>query len=110
MNTLELAVKQYFENAGHFYEPWEQEADLLAKTTDMLRMLKAVTVREAWATKSGISDLLVCYKGMFIAIELKDDVGEPTQQQLNFITKVMDAGGRGAVCRTLSKVFKLLVS
>ena len=110
MNTLESVVKQYYENAGHFYEPWEAEADLLAKTTDMLHMLKAVTVREAWATKSGISDLLVCYKGQFVAIELKDDIGKPSQQQLKFIADVINAGGRGAVCRTLSEVFKLLVT
>jgi hypothetical protein len=54
--------------------------------------------------------LLVCYKGLFVAVELKDDVGVPSPQQLKFIADVIEAEGKGAICRTLSEVFNLLVS
>ena len=46
---------------------------------------------------SGVSDLLVCYFGMFWAIELKMDGKKPTPLQMQFTMKVDRAGGRTAI-------------
>ena len=46
-------------------------------------------------TKSGIPDLLVCYKGRFIAIEVKADNGHPTDLPLYNLRKIEAAGGKG---------------
>lgn len=45
-------------------------------------------------TKSGIPDLLVCYKGKFIAIEVKAENGHPSELQLYNIRKIEEAGGK----------------
>lgn len=44
-------------------------------------------------TKAGIPDLLVCYKGHFIAIEVKAPKGKPSELQLYHLRKIKDAGG-----------------
>lgn len=44
-------------------------------------------------TKSGVPDLLVCYKGKFIAIEVKAENGKPSELQLYNLRKIEEAGG-----------------
>ena len=44
-------------------------------------------------TKTGIPDLLVCYKGKFIAIEVKAENGKPSELQLHHIEQIRKAGG-----------------
>lgn len=45
-------------------------------------------------TKSGIPDLLICYKGKFIAVEVKATHGKPSELQLYHIRKIEEAGGK----------------
>ncbi len=45
-------------------------------------------------TKVGIPDLLVCYKGHFIAIEVKASCGKPSDLQLYHLKKIEEAGGK----------------
>ena len=44
-------------------------------------------------TKRGVPDILVCYKGRFIAVETKADNGRPTELQLYHIKRIQEAGG-----------------
>lgn len=44
-------------------------------------------------TKSGVADLFVCYKGYFIAIELKSKGGKPSALQIYNKKQVERAGG-----------------
>lgn len=46
-------------------------------------------------SKSGVPDLLVCYKGRFIAVELKAEKGEPSALQLYNLDEIRKAGGYG---------------
>lgn len=46
-------------------------------------------------TQAGIPDLLVCYKGKFIAIEVKAAGGHPSELQLYNLRKIEAAGGKG---------------
>lgn len=60
-------------------------------------------------SKVGVSDLLVCYKGYFIALELK--VGHYTADplQIKYLQKVREAGGFGLILRdSLQDVMVLL--
>ena len=43
-----------------------------------------------------------------MAIELKDDNGTPSPQQLRYLEKVRESGGIGGVCRTIGDVLDLL--
>lgn len=84
------------------------EAELLAKVRSLLDDLQAVIVREDHAPENGVSDLIVCYEGRFVAIELKSLGGSPTKQQLLFIERVQKAKGIGGVCDKLAEVWSLL--
>lgn len=44
-------------------------------------------------TKSGIPDLLVCCKGLFIGIELKAPKGKPSDLQIYNLRQIDKAGG-----------------
>lgn len=46
-------------------------------------------------TKSGIPDLLVCYRGHFLGIELKGPRGQPSDLQLYHLRQIDQAGGYG---------------
>lgn len=56
--------------------------------------------RGAWVLKtwsngiqrSGVPDLLICYKGRFIALEVKAENGHPSDLQLYNIQKLNEAG------------------
>lgn len=60
-------------------------------------------------SKVGVSDLLVCYKGYFIALELKVGSYQPDQLQISYLQKVREAGGFGLILRdTLQELMVLL--
>lgn len=44
-------------------------------------------------TQAGIPDLLVCYKGKFIGIEVKAETGHASELQLRTIDDIKKAGG-----------------
>ena len=85
------------------------EAELLKDTEELLTLLGATYVRVIEATDNGVADLLVCYKGRFIACELKSATGKPSMAQQKFIVKVINSGGSAGVCSTLLEVLKLLL-
>lgn len=58
----------------------------------------------------GVSDVLCCCNGVFVAAELKADKGKPSPHQLLFIQKVQAAGGVGGVCYSVADVITLLES
>ena len=48
-------------------------------------------------TRSGVPDILICYKGKFIGLELKVDKNKPSELQKYHIDKIKNAGGIGLV-------------
>lgn len=49
----------------------------------------------------GSSDIIgIAPDGIFVAIECKTQLGQPTQAQLNFIAAVIRAGGRAGIARS----------
>ncbi len=49
--------------------------------------------------KSGIPDVIVCWYGRFIGVEVKSAKGKPTALQLRTGTEIKDAGGMWRVVR-----------
>ena len=72
--------------------------------TKVKRLLK---LRGCWLLKTfsngiqraGVPDLLVCYKGYFIGIELKAEKGRPSKLQEYEIAGIRDAGGWALVLK-----------
>lgn len=53
---------------------------------------------------TGIPDLIVCYRGRFIALEVKTDRGKTTVLQEVTIRKIIKAGGYAKVVRSVDEV------
>ena len=54
----------------------------------------------------GVADIIGCYKGRMIAIELKSPTGKPTPEQERFIQNVNEAGGIAFVARSIDEVIE----
>lgn len=56
----------------------------------------------------GVADLLVCYKGRFLAIEIKNETGKTSPLQDVNIEQVRNAGGISFVARSVEDVRKVI--
>src|ERR1700733_11682075 len=59
---------------------------------------------------AGVPDRLVCYRGYFLAIEIKRATGQPTPWQLRQIDLIMQAGGRAVVARSAEDVRRAIAN
>lgn len=50
-------------------------------------------------TRSGVPDLLVCYRGHFIGLEIKAENGKPSELQLHHLEQIKKAGGCAFILR-----------
>lgn len=58
--------------------------------------------------KTGTSDILGCFKGRMLAIEIKAKTGKLSDEQAEFIFAVRTAGGIAFVARSLDDVIQQL--
>lgn len=56
----------------------------------------------------GVADLLVCYKGRFLAIEIKNETGKTSPLQEANILMVKRAGGISFVARSVEDVERII--
>ena len=59
-------------------------------------------------SQKGISDLICCYKGRFVAIEVKKKAGKLSPDQETFLQHVNESGGLGFVARSVEDVIHAL--
>jgi len=101
--------------------PRPLEREVQAAILDLLALRRAEAVRtNSGAVKvedrfirfnsaRGCSDLLVCYRGRFLALEVKRDAKEkPTPDQAAFMAAVRAAGGIGDVVWSIEQVASIL--
>lgn len=50
-------------------------------------------------TRSGVPDLLVCYRGRFLGLEIKAENGKPSELQLHHLEQIRKAGGYAFILR-----------
>ena len=53
---------------------------------------------------NGIPDIICCYRGRFVALEVKTDTGKPTKLQEAVIRKINRAGGTALIVRSVEDV------
>ena len=58
--------------------------------------------------QKGVSDLLGCYQGRFMALEVKTAAGKASPEQIKFIEDVNKNGGIAGVVRSIDDVVELL--
>ena len=91
-------------------EIYTAEAELLVHTRQFIELLpNAKFVRLEAGSERGNSDCIICYRGRFIAVELKDNIGKPSAQQLRFLDDVKRSGGIAEVCRSVRDIYNLLL-
>lgn len=57
---------------------------------------------------AGFPDLLVCYKGYFVSLEVKTDNGKATEQQVITMDRINKSGGCAGVVRSVYDVDLML--
>jgi DNA-binding PucR family transcriptional regulator len=90
---------------------YKEEKDLLKAVKDWLEPQERdgiKLIRISNIHTRGYSDLFICVRGWFVVAELKDDIGQPTKQQLDFIRDMKAAGAIGGVCRSVKDVSDLI--
>ena len=85
------------------------EQKIQAKIMEYLKSKGAYRVKIEAASVAGVPDILVCYKSMFIGIEVKKSKSsQPTELQLENINMIRQAGGLADVVSSLPEVDCLL--
>ena len=85
------------------------EQKIQAKIMEYLKSKGAYRVKIEAASVAGVPDILVCYKAMFIGIEVKKSKSsQPTELQLENINMIRQAGGLADVVSSLPEVDWLL--
>lgn len=84
------------------------EKTIVKTIMDYLRSIDALVfkVHGSQYQMPGISDILCCLNGTFVAIEVKvpGKLNNVTEAQSNFIKRVNDAGGIGMIVSDLTQV------
>jgi hypothetical protein len=57
--------------------------------------------------KAGIPDVILCWYGRFIGVEVKSARGKPTDLQLHVGAQIQDAGGKWFLVRSESDIAQL---
>ena len=57
---------------------------------------------------AGIPDVICCYRGKFVAFEVKTEKGKTTALQESVINKIQNCGGKAAVVRSVEDVKAVL--
>ncbi len=68
----------------------------------------AYVVKIVLANQTGVPDLLACYKGRFLAIEVKDTGKKATKLQEYNIDKIHKSDGIAIVADSLDQVKKII--
>ena len=81
--------------------------------SDILKYLKSVgayTIKVSAATKAGIPDIICCYKGRFIAIEVKRPEAKTNVSPLQVanISMIVNAQGRALVAWDKERVITFI--
>lgn len=90
---------------------YSDEATLLQKVMEWLapqrrERIKAIRICDRYA--KGYSDVFICVHGILVLAELKDDTGQPSPHQLQFIDDMCAAGAIGGICRSVKDVSDLV--
>jgi Holliday junction resolvase len=81
---------------------------------DILKYLNSLNDCFAWKEHggmygtAGIPDIICCYKGRFVALEVKRSDGQPTKLQLKTIRDIRRAGGQAYVVRSIAEVKEVI--
>ena len=95
-----------------YYEPFSAENTFMQHALHFLQLLSpyAMYDRSDAGTKGGRPDIVVCFCGQYIGLELKDNTGKASPQQNAFASRVIAAGGICATVTTIEQIAATLLA
>lgn len=105
--------KQLALHYEEYIKTYSKESDLQNK---VIKVLKQIFKEDIWFSKisdrynKGIPDIIGCIDGMFFGLELKRDKGRPSKLQEYNIDKIIKAGGKVCIVRTVEEALRILKS
>lgn len=105
--------KQLALHYEEYIKTYSKESDLQNK---VIKVLKQIFKEDIWFSKisdrynKGIPDIIGCIDGMFFGLEFKRDKGRPSKLQEYNIDKIIKAGGKVCIVRTVEEALRILKS
>lgn len=90
-----------------------KESDLIRKISEYFKTVPSLFFWKEHGGQygtAGIPDIIVCYKGKFIAFECKVGNNKPTVLQAITLRQILKAGGYALVVRTLEEVKQVITA
>ncbi len=87
-----------------------RESDIQRSVIVALEAHGAYVVRVVVAGRAGTPDLIACYEGRYVAMEVKTDTGRLTPLQLVESQRVRAAGGEAYVVRSAAEALAALTN
>ena len=72
--------------------------------------LGAYVVKTIQCSKAGVPDILMCYKGRFIGVEVKKHGGRASKLQEYHVKKIKEANGVSGIVYSVDEAMELLES
>lgn len=86
------------------------ESQIQKKIIDYLESLDAYVVKTIKCNRAGVADIIVCFRGHYIAFEVKAKGGKVSPLQLHHEQLVQESGGHSAVVYSVEDVIRHLVN
>ena len=84
------------------------ESSIQKEILTYLKHKKVFHIRfQAQSNINGIPDIICCYKGFFLGLELKQEKGKPTELQLKKLEAINNNGGIGVIIKSVEEVKEL---
>jgi Holliday junction resolvase len=86
-----------------------KETGIMRQIEQYLRDNRIWFIRvNADATTVGVPDIIACYKGIMVGLEVKTPSGKPTELQKRVIQAIKESGGWGGFPKSLEEAVELL--
>lgn len=80
------------------------ESKVQSQIIQYLLSIRAYPIKLITATEAGNPDIIACYRGQFVAIEVKRKGEKAKMLQLETLRRIVSAGGHGIVADSLDTV------
>lgn len=85
-----------------------KESQIQNKIIKYLNGIGAYSIKTIVTNRNGSPDLICCFKGRYVALEVKAEKGTVSQLQEHNIKLIKKSGGVAAVVRSVEDVKKIL--
>lgn len=85
-----------------------KESQIQNKIIKYLNGIGAYSIKTIVTNRNGSPDLICCFKGRYVALEVKAEKGAVSQLQEHNIKLIKKSGGVAAVVRSVDEVKKII--